>query len=450
MAASRKRRGGSTKGADSTKGGDSPRKGRASRKGRATRKKRASSKKGRKRSAESSSRTAEAEAEADAKAEADAMAGRAPGREAAREARGGSAEVEGQEIPASEPSERGSMATARRFARQARDARDASVARVRVLGSQARTLGNQARDLGTQARDSVAASLPSRAPSRMVPHLCFVQSPRRPIPPVTMSERVRVATYNVHRWQGPNGRATPDVARAGYVISELEADVIALQEVLRPYAGEAEEGEQPVDDPLARLCDELDLHLAFAVTRRHRRGQLGNAILSRFPITAISVLDISYSRIERRGALAAHIGSAGGGLGVVATHLSLVDRTRNRQVQSLLEHPALNSGAAVLMGDMNAWRKCKGSVALDESLGLHHNFHWPASFPAARPMLALDRIYTRGAAIAEVRQHDSPAARKASDHLPVVAEVEVGKGDELAPAEADFAPADAELAEESA
>ena len=259
-----------------------------------------------------------------------------------------------------------------------------------------------------------------------MPHLCFVQSPRRPIPHLIMSEFVRVATYNVHRWQGANGRARPDVARAGYVISELNADVIALQEVLRPFEDDGRL--DPAEDPLGQLCEELDLHLAFAVTRRHRRGQLGNAILSRFPITSISVLDISYSRIERRGALAAHVGSAELGLGVVATHLSLVDQTRHRQVQSLMEHPALNAGPAVLMGDMNAWRRCKGSQVLEESLGLHHNLDWPASFPAGRPMLALDRIYTQKADVLSIHKHDSPAARKASDHLPVVAEIQVKAG----------------------
>jgi endonuclease/exonuclease/phosphatase family metal-dependent hydrolase len=293
----------------------------------------------------------------------------------------------------------------------ARRARDRSVARVKGLGTQARDRMNERRDARAARTGAIE------------PHLCFVQSPRRPIPPVTMPDSLRVATYNVHRWQGINGRSEPDVARAGSVIEELDADVIALQEVLRPHSGEA-----AGEDALGRLCEELDLHLAFAVTRRHRRGELGNAILSRFPITAISVIDISFSRIERRGALAAQVGPAGGGLGVVATHLSLVDRTRNRQVQSLLEHPALNAGPAVLMGDMNAWRKCKGSQALDDSLGLHHNLDWPASFPAGRPMLALDRIYVRSAAVLSLTQHDTPAARKASDHLPVVAEVQVEKG----------------------
>ncbi len=327
------------------------------------------------------------------------------------------------------PSRKQATRRARRSGKEAKRARAQSGAgedRTSVAAGLARDLARRARDtsiarvrdLGSQARKRVAASLAAASE----PYLCFVVSPKRPIPPIIMSDSVRVATYNVHRWQGVNGRAKPDVARAGYVISELDADVIALQEVLRPFDSEGE-------DSLGLLCDELSLHLAFAATRRHRRGQLGNAILSRFPITAISVIDISHSRIERRGALAAQVGHAGAALGIVATHLSLVDRTRQRQVQTLLEHPLLNSGPTVLMGDMNAWRNCKGSQQLEKNLNLHHNIDWPTSFPSARPMFALDRIYTRRAAVVDVRHHDTPAARKASDHLPIVAEVIVEKAD---------------------
>jgi hypothetical protein len=42
------------------------------------------------------------------------------------------------------------------------------------------------------------------------------------------------------------------------------------------------------------------LHVAFAVTRVHRLGELGNAILSRWPITSLFVLDLSFSSLERR------------------------------------------------------------------------------------------------------------------------------------------------------
>jgi endonuclease/exonuclease/phosphatase family metal-dependent hydrolase len=108
---------------------------------------------------------------------------------------------------------------------------------------------------------------------------------------------------------------------------------------------------------------------------------------------------------------------------VVATHLSLVDRTRQRQVQSLLEHPQWRMGPAVLLGDMNAWRRCKATRELDEVLNMHHNLDWPSSFPAAAPVLALDRVYASGADVVEVHSHDTPAARRASDHLPVVAHI---------------------------
>ncbi len=237
-----------------------------------------------------------------------------------------------------------------------------------------------------------------------------------------MSRHITVATYNVHRWTGHNGRSKPDPARAGFVISELGADVIALQEVLRPPGPEA-------DDPLVRLAEALGMHMAFAVTRPHRRGELGNAILSRWPISGVSILDLSFSLVEKRVAVAASFdemhADVDDSLNVVATHLALVDRTRRRQVESLLQHPQLHRGPSLLMGDMNAWRRCEATRSLDRGFELHHNREWPASFPAARPVLALDRIYARGAKVREVRAHATPSARRASDHLPVVAEVEL-------------------------
>ena len=42
-----------------------------------------------------------------------------------------------------------------------------------------------------------------------------------------------------------------------------------------------------------------------------------------------------------------------------------------------------------------------------------------------RPVLALDRLYTRGLRIDELRAHESAAARRASDHLPIVARIQL-------------------------
>ena len=261
------------------------------------------------------------------------------------------------------------------------------------------------------------------------PHLALVKAPSGAFTPPPLEGPVRVATYNVHRWSGVNGR-TPDPARAGFVISEIGADVIALQEVLRPFSGPC---------PLEALAEALGLHVVFAVTRRHKRGQLGNAILSRWPIASVSMFDLSYTRMEKRLALSTLFEYDGGTLGVVATHLALSDRTRARQVNFLLEHPSLRSGPVVLLGDMNAWRNCKATRALEDALDSHHNQRWPASFPAPRPVLALDRMYSHGVDLTRVEAFTSPAARRASDHLPVVATLDLPKRAE--PATIDQIPA---------
>lgn len=279
---------------------------------------------------------------------------------------------------------------------------------------------------GARAKKTIADAMARRAETRAEvrahraagSHLSLVRAPLVTQPGPGHVTEVRVATYNVHRWSGINGRAKPDPARASYVISELDADVIALQEVIRPRGAE---------DPLEQLSDALGLHLAFATTRAHRHGHLGNAILSRFPIAGASVLDISHSRIEKRGALAVNFWNGEDELAVVATHLSLVDRTRRRQVEALLQHPQLNAGPSVLLGDMNAWRRCKATRELDAELASHNNLEWPSTFPSTAPVLSLDRVYARRAKIVAVEAHETAASRRASDHLPLIAHISLGQ-----------------------
>ncbi len=262
-------------------------------------------------------------------------------------------------------------------------------------------------------RERRAAARRARA---VGPHLALLRVPKGGRPHAPAGDCLSVATYNVHRWTGLNGSVRPDPARAGFVISELGADVLALQEVLRPREGE---------DPLEVLADALGLHVVFACTRAHRLGLIGNAILSRWPIAAVSMIELTCTRMEKRVAICAQIELAETALSVVATHLALSDRTRHLQVQELLGHPKLNTGATILLGDMNAWRQCRATRALDRALRSHHNQDWPASFPSARPVLALDRVYAQGARVVSVEAFTSPAARRASDHLPVVATIEL-------------------------
>ena len=248
------------------------------------------------------------------------------------------------------------------------------------------------------------------------PYLAHVRAPASPARSGVPGKQLDVATYNVHRWSGTAGGRRFEPELACDVVRELGSDVIALQEVLKPFEQE---------NPLVRLADELGYHLAFVSSRIHRRGELGNAILSRWPMTGIFTIDLSFGRMERRSAVVAQFQDDGGAVAVVATHLALVDRTRRLQVESILGHRHLQ-GPVVLLGDMNAWRRCKATRRLDAALAERHdNRDWPASFPSARPVMALDRVYARGARVAELRVHSTPAARRGSDHLPVVARVQL-------------------------
>jgi endonuclease/exonuclease/phosphatase family metal-dependent hydrolase len=291
------------------------------------------------------------------------------------------------------------QATARRARAAARASRERRVQRARTRRA--------ARSSYEVHRAAIASA---------TPYLALVRTPATLRAPARMGRTISAASYNVHRWTRLNGRAKPDPQRAVSVILELGADVIALQEVLRPFRG---------DDPLEELADALEFHVAFVTTRVHRHGEVGNAVLTRWPMQSIEALDLSFSRLEKRAALAARFSGEAGSLGVVATHLALVDRTRSRQVRSLLNHPHFDSGPVLLLGDMNAWRRDKATRRLDREMQAHHNQDWPLSFPATRPVLALDRVYARGAQVVELRCHETAESRRASDHLPVVATVEL-------------------------
>jgi endonuclease/exonuclease/phosphatase family metal-dependent hydrolase len=108
---------------------------------------------------------------------------------------------------------------------------------------------------------------------------------------------------------------------------------------------------------------------------------------------------------------------------VIAAHLGLLRQSRRRQAKALV-HAALheNERPTVLLGDLNEWRVGRRSAlqALDPVFGPIHAV--VPSFPSRYPVLALDRILANPSAlISDIRVHNTPTARVASDHLPVKA-----------------------------
>jgi len=101
---------------------------------------------------------------------------------------------------------------------------------------------------------------------------------------------VRVATYNIHKCRGLDGRTRPD--RIAEVLQGIGADVIALQEVIG--AGAWHEGQAQ------EIGAALGMGWVMATTRVLRRHAYGNVVLSRFPIVHHVRYDLSWKTCEPR------------------------------------------------------------------------------------------------------------------------------------------------------
>ena len=232
---------------------------------------------------------------------------------------------------------------------------------------------------------------------------------------------LRVATYNVHACVGRDGRHDPD--RVATVIGELDADVVALQELTYP-ASVALETRTPF------FLTTLDRYECALGPTRHRMRRtvtecFGNALLTRHPIVEVHRIDLSMERREARGALAATIDVGGTPLHVLATHLGLRIHERRFQVQQIVNYlDSVRSTTVVVLGDFNDWLPGRSAAhVLDRRLGRPPR---PATFPVFWPIVALDRIWVHPTgALRQVSVHATPAARLASDHFPVVAEIDV-------------------------
>jgi endonuclease/exonuclease/phosphatase family metal-dependent hydrolase len=227
-----------------------------------------------------------------------------------------------------------------------------------------------------------------------------------------------VATYNVHSSVGRDRACNPD--RIFRVLKELDADIIALQEVSHRHI-EGTDGDQ-----FAYFCKRTGMHGVPGLNLLYDRRRFGNALLSRWPVTAIRRIDLSVYGREPRGAIDVEIDVDGQRLRAIATHLGLGPGERRRQVERISH--ALNDGAdlpTLIMGDFNIFGRQR---RLLHKLGAPiARKDCPASFPARMPLLGLDRIWTRpGMLMQSLAVHRTTLSAVASDHLPVVARIALG------------------------
>jgi endonuclease/exonuclease/phosphatase family metal-dependent hydrolase len=238
--------------------------------------------------------------------------------------------------------------------------------------------------------------------------------------PTARSQHLAVGSYNLHSCVGLDGRRSP--ARIADALRELACDVYALQEVDN-QPGEHEESMQ-----LEYLARAMNMTAVPGLRIVRHTGEYGNAILTRLPIKDIRRHDLSYSWCEPRGAIDIELDLYGQPLRVIATHLGLRRSERRFQWRRLMVAIAEGSMEmpTIVLGDMNEWYR--GARTLREAHDAFGEPPAPAAFPSFAPMLALSRIWVRPrAALESLVVHRTDLTRKASDHLPLKATLDVAK-----------------------
>lgn len=239
-------------------------------------------------------------------------------------------------------------------------------------------------------------------------------------------KRFRIATYNIHKARGADGLIR--VERIARVLAAIDADIVALQEVV------SRDGPSIEDHQTRYLADRLGLHYAVGETRKHRGGVYGNVTLSRWKPAMVRHIDLSVAGREERGVLRTDIHLGHHLLHIFNVHLGTGHRERRTQAVRLVDRDLLRavdiSGPRIVLGDFNEWTHglvTRTLLAEFYLTDLRNHMGRTRSFPALFPMLNLDHIYfDHRLRIEHAGFYRTRLSLLASDHIPLVAEFETG------------------------
>ncbi len=239
----------------------------------------------------------------------------------------------------------------------------------------------------------------------------------------TDRESLRVMTYNVHSCIGLDGRS--DIDRYVRIIARHSPDIVALQEV--DVGRERTEG----IDQARVIADRLDMCYHFHPCVAVRDELYGIAVLSRMPLRLVRAGPLpNHPEEEPRGALWVETDWDGRPLQFVTTHLSLMGSQRLLQAQALVGDEWLGGaqrrGPLVFCGDLNTRPASRVYTCFENHLrdtalgdGLRPPMTWLG-------VTRLDYIWASPAlrSLSSITVN-TRLARRASDHVPVLADVVV-------------------------
>ena len=259
------------------------------------------------------------------------------------------------------------------------------------------------------------------------------------LPPATaLGQRLRVATYNIHKGvRGVGPRKRLEIHNLGLGVEAFDADLVFLQEVRLHHSGDARRFERTwfgwPDQGQAEFLAPEGYNVAYRSNAVTRQGEHGNALLSRWPLGDVGHHDVSDHHFEQRGLLHVPVDWQGIELHTVVAHLGLMHAGRVRQIERLAEfiaHTVPAGPPLIVAGDFNDWGERLDApmreIGLTRALGASAHAPRRATFPARVPVFALDRIYTRGLACHATYVPRGGAWARMSDHLPLVADFELG------------------------
>ena len=228
------------------------------------------------------------------------------------------------------------------------------------------------------------------------------------------------ASYNIRKAVGIDRRRDP--ARILAILREMDADVVALQEADRRF------GRRASVLPLADILDHTPYRPVSLSMKPDSIGWHGNALLVRREIEHAGASVVPLPVLEPRGAICADLLAGGRRVRVAGMHLDLSGLRRRHQVRAVLGHLDCQDARcpSVLMGDFNEWALHGGCF---REFGQPWRVLAPGrSFPSRRPVAQLDRIVVSdGVEVLETKVHHSALSARASDHLPVLARVQLPK-----------------------
>jgi endonuclease/exonuclease/phosphatase family metal-dependent hydrolase len=241
---------------------------------------------------------------------------------------------------------------------------------------------------------------------------------------------LRIATWNIHKGvRGIGSARRLEIHDMLHAVEGFDADIVCLQEVRSHNHKEHAYFERWPDTPQADYLAPEGYTAIYRSNAFTRHGEHGNALLTRWPVVAVQHEDMSDHRLEQRGLLHVVVHAHGHDVHVIVVHLGLIAASRLRQLAQLktfIGREVPPNCPLFVAGDFNC-----GDVAVKWSQFAMQNaaskpYAKVNTFPARLPLVQFDHVFARGTPrVAQVVPRGRIWARM-SDHLPLIADFELG------------------------